>query len=170
MRGSEEGATMKTMKCTRCGTTMHATVQTNHRYTECGLDNVVLVGVEVRTCKQCGNESVVIPRITELHKKLAQMVAVKAEKLAPAEIKFLRKYLGWSGADFARYVGVTAETVSRWENGAQTMGPVSERLLRLCALKVDPVDDYTVLGKMATEEAQPREIQMTITTEWKAAG
>jgi len=165
-----EVAKMKPITCTRCGTVMGPKQQKSHRYTASGLDNVVLVGVDVRTCPNCGNESVAIPRISELHKKLAQAVAEQAEKLVPGEVRFLRKYLGWSGVDFARYAGVTPETVSRWENGAHVMGPVSERLLRLCALKMDPVDDYSVLGKMATEEPQAREIRLTITTEWKAAG
>ena len=47
------------------------------------------------------------------------------------EVRFLRKSLGWSGADFARHMGVAEETVSRWENDATPIGPQADRLLRL---------------------------------------
>lgn len=44
---------------------------------------------------------------------VVQHIARSPERLGPAEIRFLRKYVGYSGKDFARFVGVTPETVSR---------------------------------------------------------
>jgi DNA-binding transcriptional regulator YiaG len=38
---------------------------------------------------------------------IAHAVIAKRERLTPAEIRFLRKFLGWSGADFAAHVGTT---------------------------------------------------------------
>ncbi|MGH9782549.1 MAG: hypothetical protein ACRD88_00040 [Terriglobia bacterium] len=53
---------------------------------------------------------------------IATTIARKAPGLTPAEIRFLRKCLGWSGADFAAHMGVS--------NAAATMGsaPAAQRL------------------------------------------
>jgi hypothetical protein len=40
-------------------------------------------------------------------------VIAKRSRLTAAEVKFLRKYLGWSGADFARHMGVAPESTGR---------------------------------------------------------
>ncbi len=42
--------------------------------------------------------------------------------------------LEFTGVQMARAVGVTPETVSRWENNQQPVGPVAERLMRMMAL------------------------------------
>jgi hypothetical protein len=39
----------------------------------------------------------------------------KPARLSGSEVRYLRKYLGWSGADFAGHVGVDPSTVSNWE-------------------------------------------------------
>ena len=54
----------------------------------------------------------------------------------------MRKYLGWSGADFAKHMGVTPESVSRWENEREQMGAVADRLLRLMVATKAPVSEY----------------------------
>ena len=41
-------------------------------------------------------------------------------------------------------MGVSAETVSRWENGSATMGSPAERLLRLATLSREPAADYSL--------------------------
>jgi DNA-binding transcriptional regulator YiaG len=59
----------------------------------------------------------------QLHTTLAQAVATKKERLTPKEIRFLRTYLGYSSADFARKLGISLPTVSRWEReGKPTTG------------------------------------------------
>jgi putative zinc finger/helix-turn-helix YgiT family protein len=156
-------------RCSKCGSPMHVKAKATHRYTECGLSNIVLVGVVVRRCPKCGNRSVVIPKVAQLHRKLAQGLAEQSQRLAAEEIRFLRKYLGWSGADFAQFFGVTPETVSRWENGSKSMSATSERLLRLCVLKFEPVEDYSILREMATEKHSARPIRMAITNDWQPA-
>ena len=47
----------------------------------------------------------------------------KKRRLAPEEIKFLRKSLGWAGVDFAKHMGATPETVSRWETARCRWAP-----------------------------------------------
>lgn len=131
------------MRCDACGEQM-ISGRENHSYKECGLPFVTLQDVEIRRCPRCGEFEVVIPRMEELHRVLASAVATKTSRLMPPEIKFLRKHLGWSGADFAKHIGVSAETVSRWENGREAMGPVADRTLRLMVLYVAPKRDYSL--------------------------
>ena len=131
------------MSCENCGKRIRARREAYH-YTGCGLPNVTLLNVEVHRCATCGWHAVDIPRILDLHALLARLLACKVPRLTPAEARFLRKYLGLSGRDFAAKMGVKPETVSRWESGAQAMGPAAERLLRLMALAYAPIDKYPV--------------------------
>jgi putative transcriptional regulator len=121
------------MKCLQCESPM-VPRRENHHYRASGLDGVTLVGVEVSRCTHCGAWEVSIPRIETLHRTIALALARKPAPLDGAEIRFLRKNLGWSGIDFALYMGVTAETVSRWENGRLKMGPPADRLLRMMVM------------------------------------
>ena len=118
------------MKCTECGTAMK-TRKENYRYDECGLKYVTLVGAEVSRCPKCGNFEISIPRIEGLHRLIARVLIEKVTRFTGDEVRFLRKSLGWSGSDFAKHMGVTDETVSRWENDAAPIGPQADRLLRL---------------------------------------
>ena len=57
-------------KCELCGGTMvtrKATPDRPYRYELSGLDNVLLVDIEVRECRRCRAQVPVIPRIAELH-------------------------------------------------------------------------------------------------------
>lgn len=131
-------------KCTECGGLMTTDKNAVRRYTLAGLAHVELHGVEVSTCKSCGRESIAIPRIAQLHRVLAESFVRQQRMLAPVEIRFLRKHVGLSSDDFAQAMGVTRETVSRWENGKTPMGPTSDRLLRMVVLRKDPTEDYAV--------------------------
>jgi putative transcriptional regulator len=131
------------MKCSQCGHSMK-TARENYLYRESGLPNVTLVGIEVSRCPHCGEHEAVIPKIEQLHRVIAAATARKVPRLTPEEVRFLRKYLGWSGGDFAEHMGVTPETVSRWENGSAIMSASAERLLRLAALSREPRSDYSL--------------------------
>ena len=129
--------------------------------------------MEVDRCPKCGAVEIVIPRIEELHRALALAILRKRGRLAAPEVRFLRKYLGWSGADFAKHMGVDAATVSRWENEEQPMGPVADRLLRLMVVTREPVKDYSLddLIDAARKAARPIRLSMTIRGgRWRAAG
>jgi putative zinc finger/helix-turn-helix YgiT family protein len=114
------------------------------RYTIGGLPHVELHGVEVTRCNACGKEGIAVPRIEQLHRVLAEGFVTQRRMLAPVEIRFLRKHSGLSTADFAQRMGVARETVSRWETGAQRMGAVADRLLRLLIITHEPTDNYAV--------------------------
>jgi putative transcriptional regulator len=149
-------------KCRTCGKAEMTTRTETYLYTESGLPNVVLVGVEVRRCPSCGHHELVLPRVTELHRTIAQAVIHKPARLSGAEVRYLRKYLGWSGADFARHVGVDASTVSNWENDKDPIGSSSDRLLRLMVAHGTPVEDYSLdeLTKIEDERTPPMEVRV----------
>lgn len=148
------------MNCIQCGGKL-TTKPENYRYTASGLSNVTLVGVDVRRCSKCGDHEVVIPRIEELHRVLAASVVRQVSRLTKDELKFLRKYLGYSGVDFAKVIGVAAETVSRWENGKEKIGPTTEKLIRMLVVHTQPNRSYPIEAlKKITEDRSPRRLTL----------
>jgi putative zinc finger/helix-turn-helix YgiT family protein len=130
------------MKCRECREAELNISHENYRYDESGLPDVTLVGVEIRRCPNCGFQMVAIPRMEELHRKLAQAVATHVARLSGPEIRFLRKYLGYSQKDFAGIMGVEPETASNWERDVKPIGPTADRLLRMFVMRSKPVEEY----------------------------
>ena len=151
------------MKCMKCGAALEVTVGMHPYEVVDGL-HVLLKGVKKTSCPECGEIGVVIPKINQLNETIAKAIAAKPERLAPAEVRFLRKQLGWSGKDFAHRFGVTPETVSRWENGARQMSATAERLLRLSAIELSPVDEYPVPDLV--ERAQSKRMELELQKDW----
>lgn len=80
-------------RCPTCGSKLVTTRVHSYKYTACGLDNVTLYGVEVADCDGVACEArLVLPRIEELHRKLAAVLVAKAKRTA-AEVRFLQKWL-----------------------------------------------------------------------------
>lgn len=157
------------MKCDACGKPV-TSARENYSYSASGLPYVTLVGVEIRRCEACGEHEVVIPKIEQLHRAIALAVVAKRPRLTAAEVRFLRKYLGWSGVDFAKHMGVTAESVSRWENEREQMNPVADRLLRLMVMTRAPVSEYD-LDSLAALTDEPAPIRLRVEAAkggWKA--
>ena len=117
------------MKCYACAEKMKPKKGSYH-YTESGLDNVYLDNVTIESCK-CGEESVVIPKIDELHAVIANLLLHKKTPLLGKEVRYLRKEMGLSGVDLGKLLGVSNVSISRWENGEESVGPQSERLVRV---------------------------------------
>ncbi len=134
----------------------------NYRYTESGLPNVTLENIEVSHCAACGERIVSIARLADLHRSLAFAIASQRSRLSAAEVKFLRKYLGWSSASFAKVMGTAPATVSRWESGKQPMGVVAEHLLRVLVFREKPVEEYPSekLAELALDDSGPVRLTM----------
>jgi putative zinc finger/helix-turn-helix YgiT family protein len=155
-----------------CGEQM-VTKRENYQYTASGLPHVTLLNVEVSRCPRCGETEVAIPYIEALHRAIAGALIEKPTRLASEEIRYLRKYLGWSGVDFAAHMGTTPETVSRWERGGQPMGSQADRLLRLLVAHLAPVQDYSAdLLTHIAEESHTTALRLGVSIEhehWLAA-
>ena len=149
------------MKCMSCDKGALVMTRENVRDTGSGLPGVTLLGVEVSHCPVCGDREIAIPCIEALHRALALALVGKHARLTPEEVRFLRTYLGWSGRDFARMMGVDPSTVSRWEKD-QPMGEIADRLLRAYVLLRRPVDSYPVdqLGDVAVSDPAPLRVTL----------
>lgn len=156
------------MKCIRCEHTLK-TERGAHRYAESGLSDVTLVNVEIRTCPSCGEREIVIPKMEQLHRLMADMVIRETTRLSPERIKFLRKFLGFSAADFALIMGVRPETVSRWEGkSGYPIPPVPERLLRLLVANREPATQYPLDLFTVQPRVKPQPLKLRFSSpEWK---
>ena len=127
-------------RCRQCGA---LAVQITHE--ERTLDSLPFVraqGLRVSRCCECGAETVSVPRLEELHRVIARAVALKPSKLDGREVRYLRKWLGWSGREFATEFDWTAEHVSRIENDRTAMSGTAERLLRMLVFTKEPDPHY----------------------------
>lgn len=120
------------MKCRECGGAMEI-IPGPYRFTSSGLDNVYLQGEGVahRRCPACGEESVEIHAMGPLLGKIARMVAGKSDRLTGGEIRFLRKSMRMRANEFAGLAGISAEALSRIENGHDPVSAQVDRIVRL---------------------------------------
>jgi putative zinc finger/helix-turn-helix YgiT family protein len=126
----------KTHECTSCGEQV-TPERRNYRYTESGLSNVILQGIEVADCPRCGTSDVIIPRMAKIHRAIAQALANSPARLTGEQLRFLRKYLGMSGDQLGRYLHTDRTKISKWETAEDRIGPASDRLVRLLAAALD---------------------------------
>lgn len=121
------------VECSACGSVAKL-VRGSYPFTECGLPNVVLQGVELILCPKCGNEDAVIPRVNDLMRALALAVLSKPYRLRGEDLRYLRKYLGMTSDEFARLIHIDKTNLSKWENNHDRIGPQSDRLIRMMAV------------------------------------
>jgi len=159
------------MDCFDCGSAM-VVEHGPHRYLECGLDYVFLLDVESRHCPACATREVALPRVQELHRVIARAVAKKEGRLTGQEVRFLRKHLGYSGTKFADMLGLTPETISRWENDHGQINTASDRFLRLMIFNEAPTTHYPPERLADVTESEPRRVAINVRErgdEWSAA-
>ena len=106
----------KTNSCPNCSSENLVKTTEDYNYIECGLDNVILLDLEIYNCMECNNSMPIIPNIIELHKLIVLRLINKVWNLDGKEIKFLRKFFNISATELARILSITKQTVSRWEN------------------------------------------------------
>lgn len=104
-----------------------------YHYTECGLDSVYLVnGVSFVDGKMT------IHDIDGLHRMIGQWLVTTRKKLSGEEIRFLRHEMELSQSSLARLLGVSEQSVLRWERRRKERengNPAAERALRLLYLE-----------------------------------
>jgi DNA-binding transcriptional regulator YiaG len=97
-----------------------------------GIPVIILHAAVQEKCVACGAVlATVIPDLDGLIAAVAVTRAMEPAKLTGVEIRFLRKAIGLTGKALAEALEVKPETLSRWENGKDVMGPTSEKLLRM---------------------------------------
>ncbi|MGA7343661.1 MAG: helix-turn-helix domain-containing protein [Terracidiphilus sp.] len=116
-----------------------ATPEEPFHFTDSVLPNVYLVGIRYFVCV-CGSVVAEIPAIKQLMQLIARDIVLSPLDLTGKELRFLRKRLGKTAAEFSTYLGFSPETLSRVENGKQAISVQSQKLAKLsyCAFSEDP--------------------------------
>ena len=108
--------------------------RTRYRYTECGLDNVFIEGIDV-SVDDDGDEVLYIPAVNELHRTIARGIVESETGIAGQELRFLRTTMGLTQAELARHVHHDAQSIARWEKNQTPIQPASEIVIRLLAVE-----------------------------------
>jgi len=140
-----------------------------YHYIESGLPNIYLKGVKVWSCPKCGSEEVEIPDPAGLQDAIARALVSKENRLSGKEFRFLRTYLGHSGADIASRFDVSRETVSRWETGALKVPAPADIALRYMVLTGKANHDYKVtdLKEIIESRRRIKFLEAKFHKEWK---
>ena len=119
----------------RCGCGEQTTViRGDYLFVESGLSNVTLHGVELLKCDECGSLTPVLSEINKLMQVIAEALVLKPSQLTGKEVRYLRKYIGFTGEQFGKKLGLTKEHVSRMENEKYPVGTQTDRLIRYVAI------------------------------------
>jgi putative transcriptional regulator len=135
--------TKKAMHCSMCDNPKALVRKTvTHKYKESGLTNVILAGVEHFRCDKCGEEYFGYGNMEKLHEAIADVLLQKKDLLIGAEVRFLRKHLGYSGTMFAKLIGYDDASLSRLETGAQPVTRTFDHLVRFSVASKLPDRNY----------------------------
>jgi DNA-binding transcriptional regulator YiaG len=119
-----------------------------YRYTECGLDNIIIENVEV-IVDDDGEEIYCIPDILTLHKAIAHAVITREAGLSGKEVRFLRTEMGYTQSEFANILRVSRPTINRWERGKTGIDSNAEVIIRMLAAEKLGINPKMTIEKMA---------------------
>lgn len=103
-----------------------------YNYTECGLDNVWIYGVQP-VIDDAGEETVKLPKVAALHRTLAYAVITSEHGMTPKALRFLRTEIGLTQAELAAFVKKDHQTIGRWERGEKPIDQNAECMIRMLA-------------------------------------
>lgn len=107
--------------------------------------------VKLDVCTKCGATlGTYIPDMEGLFHAVVFSRALDPRKLTGAEMRFMRKAMGWKAKELAKHLGVSAEHLSRCEGGTKIMAPATEKLFRLYAVLRTP--DKAALNELDLSE------------------
>lgn len=98
-------------------------------YKACGLDDVYLLNGFERRDTDYG-PAVSIADIDDLHQAIGLQLVLQRKTLSPKEFRFLRKEMDLTQLELADSIGVTDQTVARYEKGQTPIAGPADRLVR----------------------------------------
>lgn len=102
-----------------------------YHYTECGLDDVYLEsGFQVSRDAEYG-DLVSVQDALGLHRVIGMHIIQTKKVLNGKEVRFLRKEMDLTQAELASLLGVTDQSVARWEKDQAPLRPPAASLLRV---------------------------------------
>ncbi len=120
----------------------------SYRYTECGVDNVVIEGLEIVT-DDAGEQVYCIPNIVSLHRAIAHAIVTQETGLSGRELRFLRTEMGLSQAALGEILKVSRLTLNRWEHGKTDIAANAEVVIRMLAAERLNIDAELTIEDMA---------------------
>lgn len=105
---------------------------TSYHYKACGLDNVIVEGVNI-VQDDAGESTISIVAVGRLHRAIATMVVTKPNALNGKEMRFLRTEMSMTQAELANILRRESLTISRWERGENPIEETADALVRLLA-------------------------------------
>ncbi len=114
--------------CERCGRRLRLVYRTHH-YRESGLPDVYLRRTPMYVCPRHGVQAVALRGIDRLQGEIRSALLARGGPFTGPEVRFLRKYEGWTQRELAARLGVHKITVTRWEIETEPVGAASQQLL-----------------------------------------
>ena len=153
-----------------------ATDKNPFHFTDCGLDNVYLVGVKYFTHPD-GGIVAEIPALKQLMCVIARDLVLSKSDLTGSEVRFLRKRLGKKATEYSRLLGLEPETLSRIENDKQPISSATQKLARLsyAILSDEPglFDHARAILQSMLDDLQPAKEKLILeirgNNEWRGA-
>ncbi|MDB5523895.1 MAG: transcriptional regulator [Rhizobium sp.] len=106
----------------------------DHHYTECGLKNVMISGIEVQIDDD-GDEVITIPAVGQLHALIALGIVNHPKGISGDELRFLRTEMGLTQAELSGLVHRDKQSIGRWERGEIEIDSSAEALIRRLAIE-----------------------------------
>lgn len=123
---------------------------TRYHYTDCGLDNVWLLG-GVEEHETPFGTAISIRGVDALHEAIGRSIA-KSKIMTGDEFRFLRLELDLSQSTLANLIGATEQQVYRYETGkSKVPGPVRTALSGYYLETIDPNSRMSELMKELAE-------------------
>jgi len=136
-----------------------------YHYTECGLQNVYISGLEP-TVDEDGDDVIEIPFINVLHTAIAHGIVKHAKGISGSELRFLRSEVGLTQAELALLVHADKQTIGRWERGEWPIDSTAETVIRRLAIEklLIPYDQgIEVLARSSVQTAETQPININAT-------
>lgn len=135
----------------------------SHHYTECGLENVFIDGLEFVVDDE-GDEIITIPAVNELHKVIALGIISHEHGMSGAELRFLRTEMGYTQSELAAFVHHDKQSIGRWERGEYDIDSKAEAIIRRLAIEKLMLDSTQGIDELSrrsvpTARAQPINIK-----------
>lgn len=106
----------------------------DHHYTECGLQNVYISGIN-RMLDDDGDEVIQILAVNSLHKVIAEGIVSHRKGMHGFELRFLRSEMGYTQSELAALVHRDKQSIGRWERSETEIDSIAEAVIRKLAIE-----------------------------------
>ena len=121
-----------------------------YRYTECGLDEVYIKGLNPLSDDQ-GKEILRIRNVNDLHKLIAHAIVHRDTAMSGLDLRFLRTEMGFTQSQLATHIHCNAQTIARWEK--DQVPEAAEAAIRILAVETLDLEDHPLIEGIASKRA-----------------